>query len=51
MSQKAVIVKVDITDGGLNVAELNSLLDDGWIVAQTAESTPGSILVIVQKQL
>jgi len=50
MKQKSVVVKVQIVDGGLDNSELNTALDDGWTVVSTAESTPGSILVIVQKE-
>lgn len=50
MRHKSVIVKVDITDGGLNDAALNALLDELWLVAFIGESTPGSFLVIVQKE-
>jgi len=49
MTQKAVTVKVEIQDGGLNTDALNALLDDGWTVVETQTSTQGSILVIVQK--
>lgn len=49
-AQKAVIVKVEIVDGGLNAENLNAMLADGWSVVETQTSTPGSILVIVEKE-
>ena len=49
--QKAVVVKVEIVDGGLNVDSLNAVLAEGWTVASTTESTPGSILVIVEREV
>ena len=48
--QKAI--SVNPTFGGttsLDLAELASLLADGWIVVQTEPSTNGAILVILQK--
>lgn len=50
MIQRAIVVKVEIVDGGLSVAELNVALSEGWTVVSTETSTPGSILVIVQKE-
>lgn len=47
--QVAVQVKIDITDGGLKLEELNRLFAEGYEFLATAESTPGSILVIVKK--
>jgi hypothetical protein len=48
--QKAI--SVNPTFGGttsLDVTELASLLADGWRVTQTAPSTNGAILVILDK--
>jgi len=51
--QKSIVVKVQIVDGGLDNAELNVALAEGWKVCPDqppATSTPGSILYIVQKE-
>lgn len=50
MKHKPVVVKVDIVGGGLDIGALAAALDEpGWLVYQTQTSTPGSILVILQK--
>jgi hypothetical protein len=48
--QKAISVNPTFGDTtSLDVTELASLLADGWTVAQTAPSTNGAILVILNK--
>ena len=47
--QQAVDVGYDKTQGALRLDELKQLLADGWVVAQTATSGGGDILVIVEK--
>lgn len=50
MKEKAVVVKVEITDGGLNAGPLNAELDAGWYWFTSQTSTPGSILVILRDE-
>lgn len=49
MIQRAVLVPVDLRNGSLDLTELNAALADGWLVVTMANSTPGSILVILEK--
>jgi hypothetical protein len=51
--KKQMATSVNPIFGGttsLDVTELNKLLADGWAVVNTAESSNGTILVILEKE-
>jgi hypothetical protein len=48
-TQQAIDIGYDRVQGALELDELNRLLTDGWVVAQTATSGGGDILVILEK--
>jgi hypothetical protein len=48
-TQQAVDVTYDKAQGTLKLDKLNQLLNDGWVVVNTATSGGGDILVIVEK--
>jgi hypothetical protein len=50
MKQKAIAVNPTFgATTSLDLSQLTPLLDDGWIVNQTAPGSNGAILVILQK--
>ena len=47
--QTAICVKLDVTGTGLLLDELNQMLAEGWRYAESQTTTPGQVLVILEK--